>query len=279
MLLDPQAANLSGDPERLQQVVWNLLSNAIKFTPKNGRVEIRLERVNSHVEIAVSDNGKGIEAEFLPFVFDRFRQSDGSMARRHGGLGLGLSIVRQIVELHGGTVSVESEGAEKGASFWLSLPVLPLWDESLALEPVAHTYAGEVRTSERAETVLSDLQILVVDDEPDSRELLKFALESEGASVVVAKDAAEAFEKLQHAKFDLMVSDIGMPDEDGFSLMKRIRELPKASGGNTPAIALTGYARTEDGTRALESGFQVHIAKPIDLGELSGIILNLAGIA
>lgn len=274
-LLDPQAANLSGDPERLQQVIWNLLSNAVKFTPKNGRVQVRLERVNSHVEIVVSDTGKGIEAEFLPFVFDRFRQSDGSMARRHGGLGLGLSIVRQIVELHGGTVSVESPGKEQGTMFLVNLPLLPLRVEPLAEEPRVHPEAEENQRSNAVKAELDNLQILVVDDELDSRELLKIALESEGAKVVAASNAAEAFEKIQTGEFDVLVSDIGMPNENGFSLIGRIRKLSKAAGGATPAIALTAYARTEDRIQSLQSGFQMHVSKPIQLEELIVIILNI----
>jgi PAS domain S-box-containing protein len=274
-LIDPQAAQISGDPDRLQQVVWNLLSNAIKFTPKDGRVQVRLERVNSHVEIVVSDTGAGIEPEFLPFVFERFRQSDGSMTRRHGGLGLGLAIVRQLVELHGGTVLVESKGEEQGSTFIVSLPFLPV---RLALEedsPRVHPTAQNDSVL-GCPPVLIGLHLLLVDDEADSRDLLNFVLESCGAQVTIASSAAEALELMKHEKFDVIVSDIGMPEEDGFSLIRKIRGLPVEQGGNTPAIALTAYARAEDRVQALRSGFQMHIAKPVESAELTAALASLA---
>jgi len=275
-LLDPQAGLISGDPDRLQQVVWNLLSNAVKFTPKDGRAQVRLERINSHVEIVVSDTGKGIEPEFLPHVFDRFRQSDGSMTRRHGGLGLGLAIVRQLVELHGGTVSVSSAGADEGATFIVSLPLLPLRQEPasdvLRVHPRAETGASLDCPPE-----LSGLRVLLVDDEADSRDLLNLVLDSCGANVTIAASAAEAFETIKREKFDVIVSDIGMPGEDGFSLIRKIRELPVEQGGKVPAIALTAYARAEDRVKALRSGFQMHVAKPVEAAELTAIVANLAG--
>ncbi len=277
-LLDPQAGPISGDPDRLQQVVWNLLSNAVKFTPKGGRVQTRLERINSHVEIVVSDTGAGIEPEFLPHVFDRFRQSDGSMTRRHGGLGLGLAIVRQLVELHGGTVSVSSEGSGQGSTFTVQLPLLPVRREET-------NGGGELRVHPKAETgaladcppELSDLRVLLVDDEADSRDLLNLVLNSCGATVTLANSAAEAFETIKREKFDIIVSDIGMPEEDGFSLIRKIRELSNEEGGSVPAIALTAYARAEDRVRALRSGFQMHIAKPVENSELLAAVANLAG--
>ena len=278
-LLDPQAGPISGDPDRLQQVVWNLLSNAVKFTPKNGRVQVRLERVDSHVEIVISDTGKGIEAEFLPHVFDRFRQSDGSMTRRHGGLGLGLAIARQLVELHGGSVSAESSGENEGATFTVDLPLLPMRretsDDDLRVHPTARKNAAAAADECVAE--LKGLNILLVDDEADSRELLDLVLDSCGAKVTTAASAAEALDKLQKEKFDVVVSDIGMPLEDGFSLIGKIRNLPDAKGGSTPAIALTAYARAEDRVQALRSGFQMHIAKPVESDELVVAIANLAG--
>lgn len=284
LLLDPEASIISGDPDRLQQVIWNLLSNAVKFTPKGGRIQVRLERVNSHVEIVISDTGKGIEPEFLPFVFDRFRQSDGSMTRRHGGLGLGLAIVRQIVELHGGSVSVSSKGEGKGATFRIDLPLLPLRVEPesniLREHPEAVSFETVASAKEEEENeaigVLSNLRILIVDDETDSRELLKLALETRGAVVTVASSAAEAYENARHEVFNIIISDIGMPGEDGFSLIKKVRLLPREQGGKTPAIALTAYARAEDRIKALQSGFQMHIAKPIHLQELVAAVLNLA---
>ncbi len=275
-LLDPQAGPISGDPDRLQQVVWNLLSNAVKFTPKGGRVQIRLERVNSHIEIVVSDTGKGIEAEFLPFVFDRFRQSDGSMTRRHGGLGLGLAIVRQLVELHGGSVSVSSDGNEQGATFTVNLPLLPVRTKPPGDVPRAHP-AAETGALRDCPPELSDLRVLLVDDEADSRDLLTLMLDSCGAQVTAADSAAEAFGLIQSERFDVVISDIGMPEEDGFSLIGKIRELSNEKGGDVPAIALTAYARAEDRVKALRSGFQMHITKPVEPSELVAVVANLAG--
>ena len=276
-LLDPKATNISGDPDRLQQVVWNLLSNAVKFTPKNGRVQVRLERINSHLEITVSDTGIGIEPEFMPHVFERFRQSDGSMTRRQGGLGLGLAIVRQIVELHGGTVSVESAGVDSGASFAVHLPLLPVHleagNESFNFH--TETQSGEDNIEIKAD--LRDLKILIVDDEADSRDLLKFVLSSKGAGVTTANSAAEALEIVSREKFDVIISDVGMPEEDGFSLIRKIRNLPAAQNGRTPAIALTAYARAEDRIQAIQSGFQIHITKPVNHAELIAVTANLAG--
>ncbi len=279
-LLDPQAGPISGDPDRLQQVVWNLLSNAMKFTPKDGRVQIRLERINSHVEIVISDTGRGIEAEFLPFVFDRFRQSDGSMTRRHGGLGLGLSIARQLIELHGGSVSVASAGEGRGATFTVSLPLLPVRAEAESDSARAHpTAVRETSASpgEGCEPELSGLRVLLVDDETDSRELLNTSLASCGALVTTAGSAGEAFETIRREPFDIILSDIGMPEEDGFSLIAKIRELPDEQGGKIPAIALTAYARSEDRIQALRSGFQMHIAKPVEPSELIAVVANLTG--
>ena len=276
ILLDPQAEPISGDPDRLQQIVWNILSNAVKFTPKGGRVQVRLERVNSHVEIVISDTGKGIEKEFLPHVFDRFRQSDGSMTRRHGGLGLGLAIVRQLVELHGGQVSVSSEGDGQGATFTVSLPVLPVRREPESKVPRVHP-AAQNSLANDCPPELADLRILLVDDEADSRELLTVVLESCRAVVTAAGSAAEALEKFQQAKFDIFISDIGMPGEDGFSLIGKIRKLPNERGGGIPAIALTAYARAEDRVQALRSGFQMHLAKPVESTELVAAVANLAG--
>lgn len=277
-LLDPAAGPISGDADRLQQVVWNLLSNAVKFTPKNGRVQVRLERVNSHVEIVVSDTGKGIEAEFLPHVFDRFRQSDGSMTRRHGGLGLGLAIVRQIVELHGGTVSVESPGSDQGATFMINLPLLPVRRETVNNEQQlrVHPSARGDGTAASAPE-LDGVRVLLVDDEADSRDLLNLVLDSCGAVVTTANSAAAALESIKQEKFDVLVSDIGMPEEDGFSLIKKIRNLSDQQGGALPAIALTAYARAEDRVQALRTGFQMHIPKPVESTELIVAVANLAG--
>ena len=275
-LLDPQAGPISGDPDRIQQIVWNLLTNAVKFTPRNGRVQVRLERINSHVEIVVSDTGKGIESEFLPFVFDRFRQSDGSMTRRHGGLGLGLAIARQLVELHGGQISVYSAGEGEGATFTVNLPLLPVRNEPLSEVPRVHPTAQNALPID-CPPELTGLYALLVDDEADSRDLLSSVLELCGATVTTVGSAVEAIQMMTVRKFDVIISDIGMPEEDGFSLITKIRELPNEKGGNTPAIALTAYARAEDRVKALRSGFQMHIAKPVESSELIAAVANLAG--
>ncbi len=279
ILIDPQAGPISGDPDRLQQVIWNLLSNAVKFTPKDGRIQVRLERVNSHVEIVISDTGKGIESEFLPYVFDRFRQSDGSMTRRHGGLGLGLALVRQLVELHGGTVSVTSAGEGEGATFTVCLPLLPMRSEPVSDEPRIHPSARKDKLTgfDHYAPELIGLSILLVEDDADSRNLLSVVLTSSGAEVSTASSATEALDKINREKFDVIVSDVGMPDEDGFSLIGKIRNLPDDHNKNIPAIALTAYARAEDRIKALRSGFQLHIAKPVESTELVASIANLAG--
>ncbi|MDQ1592638.1 MAG: hypothetical protein QOG71_3265 [Pyrinomonadaceae bacterium] len=277
-LLDTQAAPISGDPDRLEQVVWNLLSNAIKFTPKGGRVQVRLERVNSHVEITVADTGRGIAPEFLPHVFDRFRQADQTTTRTHGGLGLGLAIVRQLVELHGGTVAVESEGEGRGTSFTVSLPLLPLRQETAEEDATgAHPAANRIGVEADCPHSLEGLRVLVVDDETDTRELLAAVLVSCGAEVIQAASAAEAFEQVGQARPNVLVTDIGMPEEDGYSLLARIRQLPLERGGKIPAVALTAYARAEDRVRALRSGFQMHVTKPITPAELITVVANLAG--
>lgn len=277
-LLDPKAASISGDPDRLQQIIWNLLSNAVKFTPKGGRVQVRLERVNSHVEIVISDTGRGIDPEYLPHVFDRFSQFDGSMTRRQGGLGLGLAIVRQIVELHGGMVSVDSDGENQGATFMINLPLLPIRKEPEGELPRVHP-AAQNETTESLDELpeLAELSILVVEDEPDSRDLVEMVLSSGGAKIKTASSAKEAIEALLHEKFDLLISDIGMPEEDGFSLISKVRKLSVEQNGNIPAIALTAYARSEDRIKALRSGFQMHISKPVEHSELIAVAANLGG--
>ena len=279
-ILDTQAGPISGDPDRMQQVVWNLLSNAIKFTPKGGRVQVRVVRADSHVEITVADTGRGIAAEFLPHVFDRFRQADQTTTRTHGGLGLGLAIVRQLVELHGGTVRVESEGEGRGTSFTVSLPLLSLRREPAGDAPRAHTDAqGEeaAAASLNCPPELQGLRVLVVDDEADTRELLAAVLTSCGAEVIQVATAAEALEQVESARPDVLVTDIGMPEEDGYSLLARIRQLPPERGGRMPAAALTAYARAEDRVRALRSGFQMHVSKPVEPAELITVVANLAG--
>jgi signal transduction histidine kinase len=279
-MLDPQASPVSGDADRLQQVVWNLLSNAIKFTPKGGRVQVRLERVNSHVEIIVSDSGKGISAEFLPHVFDRFRQADSTSTRKHGGMGLGLSIVRQLVELHGGTVSVESGGVGQGATFIVQLPLMVVRREPEAnARPLQrrHPTAGGNALSFDCPPSLKGLRVLVVDDEPDTRRLLRTVLEQCGSEVTTAGSAAEAFAAFTESKPDVLISDIGMPEEDGYELIGKLRATEVGHDARIPAIALTAYARVEDRIRALNAGFQVHVPKPIEPVELIAVVASLSG--
>ncbi|MDQ3254848.1 MAG: ATP-binding protein [Acidobacteriota bacterium] len=273
-LLDSQASSVSGDPDRLQQVVWNLVSNAVKFTPKGGRVQIKLERVNSHIEITVADTGAGIKTEFLPYVFDRFRQSDATITRTHGGLGLGLSIVRQLVELHGGTVRAESDGEGHGATFIVSLPFIATRQDKPMMERV-HPAANLGNISFECPPQLVGLRVLIVDDESDTRDLLRAVMERCGCEVTTLGTAAEALAELQQTNPDVLISDIGMPEEDGYTLIRKVRALPTDRGGGTPAIALTAYARAEDRVRALRSGFQVHVPKPVEPMELAAVVASL----
>lgn len=266
--------SISGDSSRLQQVVWNLLSNAIKFTPRGGEVKLTLDRTRSHVRIAVQDSGQGINADFLPYVFERFRQADMKTTRAHGGLGLGLAIVRQIVELHGGTVKVTSEGEDQGSTFEVKLPVLPVYQNAQTSGVVSTTDPAPEVPVEGADD-LAGLKILVVDDEADTCELLRALLTRCGAEVAAARSAAEAFELFRQVQPDVVVSDIGMPGEDGYELIRRLRALPNDQGGNVPAVALTAYARVEDRMKALKAGYQMHVAKPIELGELVAIVASL----
>jgi PAS domain S-box-containing protein len=273
-LVDTGVETVMGDPARLQQVVWNLLTNAVKFTPRGGRVRVSLERVNSRVEIAVSDTGSGIAPEFLPHVFERFRQADQKTTRQHGGLGLGLAIVRHLVELHGGSVRADSEGEGTGATFTVSLPVAPFIRRVDAEERV-HPSARDTLPAHECPERLDGMRVLVVDDEPDARELLAAGLGQCGAEVVAVSSAREALEALGGSKFDALISDIGMPGEDGYELIRRLRALPPETGGRTPAVALTAYARTEDRLRAMRAGFEMHVSKPVELTELVVVIANL----
>jgi CheY-like chemotaxis protein/two-component sensor histidine kinase len=276
-MLDPAAGPISGDADRLQQIVWNLLTNAVKFTPKGGRIQVKLQRIDSHVEIVVSDSGVGISKEFLPYVFDRFRQADASTTRVHGGLGLGLSIVHQLVDLHGGTVAVESEGEGKGATFTIMLPFVGVISqkESESANPAQR----EDILSFDGLPSLEGLKVLVVDDEEDTRELIGEVLKECGSEVIITRSAAEALEALELHRPDILISDLGMPDEDGYSLIEKIRALPLERGGNIPAAALTAYARAEDRMRVLRSGFQFHLPKPVDSAELVTVVASLAGRA
>jgi CheY-like chemotaxis protein len=267
--IDPQTGPVLGDPDRLQQVIWNLLSNAIKFTPKGGRVDVRLERINSHVQIIVRDTGAGIPTEFLPLVFAPFRQADGSTTRAQGGLGLGLSIVRHLVELHGGTVQADSRGVGRGATFTVRLPASAVYERrDIADGSASHSH-------DRFEE-LEGLKVLVVDDDADTRELLKAVLGSRGAEVSAAGSAREALELFETLRPAVLVSDIGMPGEDGYDLIRKVRALPAERGGRTPAVALTAYAGAEDRARAFLAGYQVHVPKPVEPKELMGVVASLA---
>jgi PAS domain S-box-containing protein len=274
-VLDPMESPVTGDPGRLQQVIWNLLTNAIKFTPRGGRVQVVLARVNSHIEITVSDNGQGIKPEFLPHVFDRFRQQDSSTTRTHGGLGLGLSIVKHLVELHGGSVRVSSAGEGKGATFIVALPLTVLHPEprdnqrqhpTSGLKPALADYPS-----------LQGVNVLVVDDEADARDLVRRLLEDCKAHVATSGSAEEALIALGSERVDVLISDIGMPVCDGFELLRRVRRLPPGKGGGVPAVALTAFARSEDRMRALTCGFNMHVPKPVEPAELVTVVARLAG--
>jgi len=268
-MLDTRIGLVRGDPTRLQQILWNLLSNAIKFTPKAGRVQVILESVNSHAEISIEDTGVGIKPEFLPHVFERFRQADAATTRQFGGLGLGLSLVKSLVELHGGSVRVKSPGENQGSTFIVSLPV-------------AHVRAEEKQRSVGSRSVddiqlpqLQGVRVLVVDDEADGRELIARILEGRGAKPQVASSAEEALDVLAREQFDVLLSDIGMPGTDGFELIRRARLLYAGRPSPLPAIAITAYARTEDRQRSLLAGFHMHLSKPIEAREL---IASIAGL-
>jgi PAS domain S-box-containing protein len=274
-LIDPSLPPVKGDPGRLQQILWNLLSNAIRFTPQGGRVQVASEPVGSYLEVTVSDTGEGIDPEFLQHVFDRFRQQDGSTTRTHGGLGLGLSIVKHLVELHGGEVRASSAGPGKGATFVFQLP-LSLAD--LAEAPESPRGVGAALFEEPGDPSLEGLKILLVDDDPITREVLKRLLESGGgAQVVLAASAREALALLRQEKPHLLISDIGMPQEDGYWLIQQVRALAAEDGGAIPAVALTALARAEDRLRALRAGFQAHTAKPVETTELIYVAAGLAG--
>jgi signal transduction histidine kinase/ActR/RegA family two-component response regulator len=275
-VLDPTAP-IAGDPNRLQQVVWNLLMNAVKFTPKGGRVQIHLQRVNSHVEIVVSDTGQGIAPHILPSIFDRFTQADSSSTRAHSGLGLGLALVKHLVELHGGSVTARSPGEGAGATFVVALPLsiasVPA-GAALRHHPTADTLEPPL-TSVR----LDALRVLVVDDDPQALDLASTILTSVGADVKTCGSAPDAMAVLQTWRPDVLVSDIEMPGEDGYTFIRKVRALDHAHGGNTPAIALSAYGRTQDRTRSLTAGYSMHVPKPVDPGELTAIIASVAGRA
>jgi len=273
-VLEPLMSPVSADPDRIQQVISNLVFNAIKFTPKGGCVKVQLKRVHSHIEIIISDTGQGIAPEFLLHVFERFRQSDSSSTRRHSGIGLGLSIVRELVELHGGTVTAQSPGEGMGTIFKVILPLLSIHHE-LGDVDMTRTLI-ESKTLTVWQPSLVDLRVLVVDDELDSRELVAAVLISRGAEVVSVDSAGEALAEMDQQRFDVLVSDIGMPLMDGYALIEKVRQLPAERGGRIPAAALTAYAGVEDRMRVLSAGYQMHIPKPVEPGELTTVVANLA---
>jgi len=265
-LIDPAAGRVLGDADRLQQVIWNLLSNAIKFTPRGGRVEVHLHRAGSSVEARVSDTGQGIAPGFLPHVFERFRQADPSSTRTSGGLGLGLAIVRQLVELHGGSVEALSAGEGRGATFVVSLPLATRPEEPLPAS--AEAVPAEDPPRAEPQCLLDGIRVLVVEDEVDARDALSVIMSQAGATVTAVGTARDALSKLTAWRPDVLVCDIGLPAEDGYALIRKVRALTVDQGGDTPAVAVTAYAQASDRARALAAGFQAHLAKPCEPGEL-----------
>jgi CheY-like chemotaxis protein/anti-sigma regulatory factor (Ser/Thr protein kinase) len=269
--LDPSVGRISGDPDRLRQVVWNLLMNAVKFSPRGGHVQIRLERAESHVQIIVSDTGIGIGADVLPFVFERFRQGDSSTTRAHSGLGLGLALVKHLVDLHGGTVSAHSDGEGKGAMFIVELPVLSSTSPG---PPVHHGQPWTSREAASTAVRLDGIRVLVIDDDEDARDLVSAILTGAGADVKTCRSGPEALELLPQWRPDLLLSDIEMPGEDGYALIRKVRALG-APYSAVPAVALSAYGRVDDRERALSEGYDMHVPKPVDPDELTTIIAGL----
>jgi len=272
-ILDPGVGPISGDPDRLRQVLWNLLTNAVKFTGRGGRVQVRLERVNSQVELAVSDTGVGITPDFLPFVFERFRQADASTTRKTGGLGLGLAIVRHLVEMHGGTVDATSPGENAGSTFRIRLPLMIVHPQT-PVAPREHPRRPSSAPLERLDD-LAGVRVAAIDDEPDALGLLRVVLEAAGAQVSTFASPADALDRLSAERPDALIVDVGMPEMDGYDFIRRLRSSADASVRDVPAAALTAFARAEDRTRALQSGFEMHLAKPVDPGELVAAIARL----
>jgi CheY-like chemotaxis protein len=270
-ILEPITEVVNGDGGRLQQVFWNLLSNAVKFTPERGRIQVVLGRVNSHAEISVSDTGEGIRADFLPHIFQRFRQADASTSREHGGLGIGLALVKELTELHGGRVSVVSDGEGKGSTFTVNLPLsIVVAPNGVRQHPRAPAALSVV---DKESALLEGVKVLVVDDEPDALEVIQRILESRHAEVTLVRSVDRALAILTDAQFDVLLSDIGMPRRDGYEFISEVRR----RGLKTPAAAVTAFARSEDRTRALLSGFHAHLSKPVEASELLAIVASLSG--
>jgi CheY-like chemotaxis protein/two-component sensor histidine kinase len=274
-LLDPNAGTITGDPSRLQQVIWNLVNNAVKFTPKGGRIQVTLRRIDSSIEISVADSGQGIDPALLPRIFNRFEQGDASTTREHGGLGLGLAIAKQLVEMHGGRISAESDGPGQGATFRITLPISIVDRPNSTLsQPTAAV--REEGVDPQGIVDLSGVRVLLVDDDVDSRQLLRRMLTDTQAEVFDASSASLALAAIEDVQPNVLVSDIGMPGQDGFAMIREIRARGY-SYQQLPAIALTAFARSEDRRRALLAGFQVHVPKPVDPCELSAVIATLLG--
>ncbi|HIK04975.1 MAG TPA: PAS domain S-box protein [Trichormus sp. M33_DOE_039] len=271
---EPSIGVVMGDANRLQQIIWNLLTNAVKFTPKGGRVTVKVRRVDSSVEIQVSDTGSGIAPEFLPYIFERFRQADSSTTRSHGGLGLGLAIVRHLVELHGGKVYAISPGLEQGTTFVVNLPMKAITEPVSSYQPLSTLTRVEHLNNS---SILNGLRVLVVDDEPDAQKLISTILGQYGAQVMTVSSAPEALDALPQFHPEILISDIGMPQTDGYTLIRQLRSLSQEQGGTIPAVALTAYARAEDRNKALLAGFQLHLPKPVNATELASVVANLAG--
>jgi CheY-like chemotaxis protein len=267
---------VAGDHARLQQIVWNLLSNAVKYTPKSGRILVSLEYTNSFAQIGVKDSGRGIESAFLPFVFERFRQADSSSTRAIGGLGLGLAIVRHLVELHGGTVDAHSDGENLGATFTVRLPIKAVHIERRHAAPMPEPRVLDYRLSDDSPD-LHDVMVLVVEDDNETRDLLTTLMNLAGAQALTAVSVVEALAILAQNRPDIVICDIGLPGEDGFSLIRKIRSRSASEGGRIPAVALTAFARAEDRMRALRAGFQTHLAKPVEPTELLAVVAALVG--
>jgi CheY-like chemotaxis protein len=270
-VLEAPGLLVSGDPGRLQQVIWNLLENAVKFTPKDGRVQIQLQRVRSHVEIVVSDTGQGIGSDVLPFVFDRLRQGDSGSARGQGGLGIGLALVRHFVELHGGSVYAESPGEGQGATFVVKLPLMVA---EMRDQTIAHHDSPRLDSA-----VLAGARIIVVDDDPTAVELIAEVLVRAGGEAISCGTADEALQAFARSRPDVILSDIEMPGQDGYSLIRKLRALGPEQGGKTPAVALTAFGRPEDRIRSLRAGFNIHVSKPVDPAELVAIVASMLGRA
>jgi signal transduction histidine kinase/ActR/RegA family two-component response regulator len=268
---DSGASQIKGDADRLQQVFLNLFSNAIKFTPENGQIEVRIKRDGSNAEVEVADSGRGIKSEFLPFVFERFRQADNSYTRQVGGLGLGLAIVRHLIEMHGGTVAVESGGENKGATFKITLPLI------IRQQTQEFSQQDSDKSLDYSETdaMLRGVRVLLVEDNEDSRDMLKIMFEQHGMETTAVDSAAEALSAIEQFQPDILISDVGLPGEDGYELISKIRQLPSEQGGSIPAVALTGYASLQDRVRAFDVGYQEHLAKPVDIDKLLELMKDL----